>query len=159
MKLGRRAKLGVYDRPDTGATPPTMTKKRAKPLRKTGLPPGSLLHVGEIKTARPSISLIEFDAEGLAERSFASLEESRGYTPAREKLWLNVYGLQDPAILGEIGRRFGLHPLVQEDILNTHQRSKIEEYDRSEEHTSELQSPLNLVCRLLLEKKKKKKQI
>src|SRR5260370_19026591 len=30
--------------------------------------------------------------------------------------------------------------------------------DRSEEHTSELQSHLNLVCRLLLEKKKKKKQ-
>src|ERR1039457_3405629 len=31
--------------------------------------------------------------------------------------------------------------------------------DRSEEHTSELQSPCNLVCRLLLEKKKKKKII
>src|SRR5256885_7822073 len=30
--------------------------------------------------------------------------------------------------------------------------------DRSEEHTSELQSPCNLVCRLLLEKKKKDKQ-
>src|SRR5256885_11315031 len=30
---------------------------------------------------------------------------------------------------------------------------------RSEEHTSELQSPCNLVCRLLLEKKKKKKKI
>src|SRR5256885_12274588 len=29
--------------------------------------------------------------------------------------------------------------------------------ERSEEHTSELQSPCNLVCRLLLEKKKKKK--
>src|SRR2546426_5193738 len=29
--------------------------------------------------------------------------------------------------------------------------------DRSEEHTSELQSPCNLVCRLLLEKKKKEK--
>src|SRR2546426_1479529 len=29
------------------------------------------------------------------------------------------------------------------------------ELDRSEEHTSELQSPCNLVCRLLLEKKKK----
>src|SRR2546426_5777112 len=32
------------------------------------------------------------------------------------------------------------------------------ERERSEEHTSELQSPCNLVCRLLLEKKKKKKQ-
>src|SRR2546426_5545779 len=30
---------------------------------------------------------------------------------------------------------------------------------RSEEHTSELQSPCNLVCRLLLEKKKKTKQL
>src|SRR5256885_12351847 len=30
--------------------------------------------------------------------------------------------------------------------------------DRSEEHTSELQSPCNLVCRLLLEKKKKNKK-
>src|SRR5260370_30297635 len=33
----------------------------------------------------------------------------------------------------------------------------IEDVERSEEHTSELQSHLNLVCRLLLEKKKKKK--
>src|SRR2546426_3701865 len=32
------------------------------------------------------------------------------------------------------------------------------EYGRSEEHTSELQSPCNLVCRLLLEKKKKQRQ-
>src|SRR2546426_8234163 len=31
-----------------------------------------------------------------------------------------------------------------------------ESTERSEEHTSELQSPCNLVCRLLLEKKKKK---
>src|SRR5256885_8255305 len=32
-------------------------------------------------------------------------------------------------------------------------------HGRSEEHTSELQSPCNLVCRLLLEKKKKKKDL
>src|SRR2546426_5067339 len=36
--------------------------------------------------------------------------------------------------------------------------ARVHRYDRrSEEHTSELQSPCNLVCRLLLEKKKKKK--
>src|SRR5256885_3434963 len=32
-------------------------------------------------------------------------------------------------------------------------------YERSEEHTSELQSPCNLVCRLLLEKKKQEHQL
>src|SRR5256885_5800743 len=37
-------------------------------------------------------------------------------------------------------------------------RSTLVNLDRSEEHTSELQSPCNLVCRLLLEKKKKKKK-
>src|SRR3989454_7264748 len=34
-------------------------------------------------------------------------------------------------------------------------RNRVRAYHRSEEHTSELQSPCNLVCRLLLEKKKK----
>src|SRR5256885_12417873 len=37
--------------------------------------------------------------------------------------------------------------------------AEIEIVARSEEHTSELQSPCNLVCRLLLEKKKKRKRI
>src|SRR5256885_2708056 len=37
------------------------------------------------------------------------------------------------------------------------QTAKIRQRLRSEEHTSELQSPCNLVCRLLLEKKKKKR--
>src|SRR5258708_25684145 len=37
-----------------------------------------------------------------------------------------------------------------------HDRSMMEAASRSEEHTSELQSPDHLVCRLLLEKKKKK---
>src|SRR5690348_17796027 len=41
--------------------------------------------------------------------------------------------------------------------LRSEQRcSKTKRSSRSEEHTSELQSPVHLVCRLLLEKKKKK---
>lgn len=106
-----------------------MKRKRLHTPRKAGLPPGTLIHVGEIKTAQPSITLIEYDDSGLDEHTFSSVEASREYIPTRRRLWLNVYGLQNPEILGEIGRRFQLHPLVLEDILNTHQRSKIEEYD------------------------------
>src|SRR5260370_26527037 len=36
---------------------------------------------------------------------------------------------------------------------------RLDDTDRSEEHTSELQSHLNLVCRLLLEKKKTKRNV
>src|SRR5256885_10987213 len=46
----------------------------------------------------------------------------------------------------ELSRRFGQRAAARQQALA-----------RSEEHTSELQSPCNLVCRLLLEKKKKKK--
>src|SRR2546422_2148910 len=44
----------------------------------------------------------------------------------------------------------GLSPGVTKGILESHRRGVV----RSEEHTSELQSRLHLVCRLLLEKKK-----
>src|SRR2546422_7709195 len=45
-----------------------------------------------------------------------------------------------------------VHPLV----LACLERDALDQLERSEEHTSELQSRLHLVCRLLLEKKKKK---
>src|SRR5256885_12628421 len=40
------------------------------------------------------------------------------------------------------------------DLLSSHEQTLFRRLARSEEHTSELQSPCNLVCRLLLEKKK-----
>lgn len=103
-------------------------KKRARPTRKLGLPPGSLVHIGEIKTEKPSITLIEYDSHGITETRFEDIELSRAHHATREKMWLNVYGLHDPAVMAEIGRRFKLHPLVQEDILNTQQRPKSDEY-------------------------------
>src|SRR2546426_8482940 len=47
-------------------------------------------------------------------------------------------------------------PRLRLDRL-AHRRHRLEMVVRSEEHTSELQSPCNLVCRLLLEKKNAKK--
>src|SRR5256885_5854221 len=63
---------------------------------------------------------------------FRSENPRRGYDPIVVKAFINL---------------IGIYPVGTCVILDT----------RSEEHTSELQSPCNLVCRLLLEKKKKKK--
>src|SRR5574343_620650 len=80
-------------------------KKRARPTRKLGLPPGSLVHIGEIKTEKPSITLIEYDSHGITETRFEDIELSRAHHATREKMWLNVYGLHDPTVMAEIGRR------------------------------------------------------
>jgi magnesium transporter len=105
-----------------------LPRKRPRRARKTGLPPGSLVHVGEVKTERPEISLMEYDERELVERRFASIVESRAYQPGKATVWLNVHGLHEPDVMAEIGHRFGLHPLVLEDILHTGQRPKVDDY-------------------------------
>src|SRR5256885_4819333 len=54
--------------------------------------------------------------------------------------------------LGLAGR-FGAQLGINQRCLHLPERRHIADQARSEEHTSELQSPCNLVCRLLLEKK------
>ena len=102
--------------------------KRLSSAAKVGLAPGALIHLGERKTEQPAISLLEYGENELAELQFSSLAESQAYQPKLPVLWLNVHGLHEPEVMAEIGRRFKLHPLVLEDILNTNQRPKIDDY-------------------------------
>jgi magnesium transporter len=105
-----------------------MRKSRSLRSQKAGLAPGALVHLGEKKTSRPTITLIEYNAEELKEKRFHTIEESREHQTGSGILWLNVYGLHEPDVMAEIGRRFNLHPLVLEDILNTDQRPKVDDY-------------------------------
>jgi magnesium transporter len=114
-----------------------MTQTRTKSLRrhprpkrsgKTGLPAGSLVHLGERKIERAAITLVEYGPEGMTETRFDNLAACRACTPTGPKIWLNVHGLHEPEVMQEIGHRFQLHPLVLEDILNTDQRPKVDDY-------------------------------
>ncbi len=91
---------------------------------KSGMPPGSLVHVGERKLDRAAVSVIDYGPDELRER--ATLDALDGAPlPVR---WINVHGLHEAELLAGIGRRFNLHPLVLEDILNTDQRPKVDDY-------------------------------
>lgn len=94
--------------------------------RKIGLPPGSLVHVGEKKRETTDITLVKY-GEDFFEKSRISPQEMSLIKQNEEGfLWLNIEGLHQVDILAEAGSKFGLHPLVVEDILNTDQRPKIE---------------------------------
>ena len=94
--------------------------------KKAGLPPGTPVLTGFAGEGPPLLSLFAYDS--------ASVDESRptalaAVAPPRGKVaWLNVDGLQDTALIEQIGARFGLHSLVLEDILNTNQRAKTEDH-------------------------------
>ncbi|MCW3481232.1 magnesium/cobalt transporter CorA [Neisseriaceae bacterium JH1-16] len=93
---------------------------------------GSLLAVGgngaEPAEGTPSIRLLDYSTDACEETLFHSVAEGLAYRPKGKVQWLNVYGLQEPEVLKAIGDRFGLHPLVLEDILNARQRPKLEDY-------------------------------
>lgn len=100
----------------------------AKRSRKAGLPPGTLLHVGERRTAQVKVSVIEYDKGWFAAKGITSaglaLEGKR--KPAVR--WIDVEGLHQVDIIRNIGIRYSIHSLVLEDILQTAQRPKIEEF-------------------------------
>lgn len=94
--------------------------------KKSGLPPGSLVHIGEIKTPEPQLRIIEYGPDGILEHHFNEARQLLDWQQTKPQVWLNLYGLQDAALLNAIGQHFGLHPLVLEDIANTDQRPKVD---------------------------------
>lgn len=113
-----------------------MRKNKKNHSKKIGMPPGSLIYVGRAdndvsQLAKPTISLLEYDDVDFVERTL-NIEELVTLNineNAHKKFWLNIHGVHDVALIQQIGDLFNLHPLVQEDILNTQQRPKVDEYD------------------------------
>jgi len=102
-----------------------MIKKRSK---KTGLPPGTLVHIGEERTEKVKITLMEYDERNFREEKIHTVGECFQFKKAPAVTWINVVGIHQVEVLGKIGHCFGLHPLLMEDILNTDQRPKKEDY-------------------------------
>lgn len=114
-------------------------RKRAKKSRskKVGLPPGTLIHIGDQKTEQVKISVCHYQNEFCEERILESVNECRTYLDrARNSsaerpaiTWINVEGLHDISVIEKLGDIFELHPLVLEDIVNTTQRAKRMDYE------------------------------
>lgn len=103
---------------------PRPTHRRS---RKTGLPPGSLIHIGERKTERTRIAIIDYDEKNFEEKKAKTVEECFPFKDKATVTWINVDGVHDSDIIGKMGEHFGVHPLILEDIMNTAQRPKMED--------------------------------
>lgn len=96
---------------------------------KKGLGPGTLVHVGDIHQTVTRMTIVDYDLDHYEQHPVSSLEEISAYRDKKSITWVNVEGLCDASIVESIGHMFDIHPLVLEDILNTHQRPKLEEHD------------------------------
>ncbi len=105
-----------------------MKKLADKISRKKGLPPGTLVHVGEQKTEEVKILVIEYNEQDFNVCDVKKVNEcSHSYKGEMTK-WIDVVGIHDVNVIAEIGSLYNLHPLVMEDILNTNQRPKVDDW-------------------------------
>jgi magnesium transporter len=113
------------------------THKLQKHLpKKPGASVETPVYIGDADIAtlpKPIISKIAYNATELVE-CVLTLDDLANFSPdeflkTNKKLWLNVHGVHDAELIKKIGGIFKLHPLVIEDILNTEQRPKIDEFD------------------------------
>ena len=96
-----------------------------------GLSPGSLVFIGNKKVENIRLRVIDYDESKLKEDELKNIAEGTEYKNTQTVTWINVDGLHDLSLMKEIGKTFDLHPLLLEDILNTGQRPKLEEFDNS----------------------------
>lgn len=100
----------------------------ARASRKTGLAPGTIVHVGEKPPEPVRVSVIDFDADRVDEREDVSVEDCPRYRDTPSVTWINFDGVHEVSLVKALGSQFGLHPLLLEDIVNTHQRPKLEDF-------------------------------
>ncbi|MGD8566642.1 MAG: magnesium/cobalt transporter CorA [Gammaproteobacteria bacterium] len=106
-----------------------MSESLSSASAKAGFPPGSLVHVGEAGSAEARISVVDYTKKTVEEEVIQSIDQIAKYKGTESVTWVNVEGLKNIRIVEDVGLQFNIHPLVLEDILNTHQRPKVEEYD------------------------------
>ncbi len=107
----------------------TVTSLFRSTPKQVGLRPGTLIHVGEQKVEKSSITFIDYDAEKLSVQTDVSLEHCLVLKTSPTVSWINLDGIHDVADVEAFGKAFDLHPLALEDILNTGHRPKIEDFE------------------------------
>jgi magnesium transporter len=95
---------------------------------KTGLPPGSLIHIGKVLTDSVQVNLTEFNSDKIIHRSIGSLDGLDVMDDSFNS-WIEIRGLHDTKVIESVGQTLGINPLVLEDILNTEHRPKFDVQD------------------------------
>ena len=101
--------------------------KITKSSNKVGLPPGALVHVGKKREGKVKITIIDYNEKEFQEKEVESVEECFSNKDHPNVTWINIDGIHEIDIIDKIGKHFGIHPLILEDILNTAHRPKMED--------------------------------
>ncbi|UCG55735.1 MAG: magnesium/cobalt transporter CorA [Phycisphaerales bacterium] len=106
---------------------PKLFKRRAK---KPGLPPGTLVYVGEKKVESVRVTYIDYDEKNFHEEQVEKVEDCFPFKTTPTVTWINIDGLHEVQLIEKLGKHYELHPLILEDVVSTWQRPKFEDFEK-----------------------------
>ena len=108
---------------------PRKRHQRQRHSAKAGLPPGALVFIGNHSDEAVTIELIDYSVADHAETEIIQPKELKNCLDPDTVSWVNINGIHDPKIIERIGKVYGIHKLVLEDILDTDHRPKVEPFE------------------------------
>ncbi|AXO79751.1 magnesium and cobalt transport protein CorA [Olleya aquimaris] len=104
-------------------------KKRTQNYKKhLGQVPGALVYTGAKDNKQLQLHAFDYNEHDYKEADLSSVEEAFRFKDSETVTWFNLNGLNFINQIEKIGQHYNLHPLILEDIVNTSQRPKIDEY-------------------------------
>lgn len=91
-----------------------------------GAAPGTLLVAPGAR--RTTVHVMAYNEQQLVEFELSEVDQIRPLLAQYSVIWINVEGLADTRLIARIGELFELHALALEDVVNVHQRPKIDPY-------------------------------
>ena len=107
-----------------------MPRAIKKVSKTAGLAPGALIYVGEKHAQQVvKITVIDYDESSFKEKEIKTIEDCFCFKDTPTVTWINIDGINNIEVIEKIGKRFDIHSLTLEDIVNTAQRPKYEDFD------------------------------
>ncbi len=94
-----------------------------------GLSPDTLIFRGEKKSDAVLLRVIDFDSDQFKELEILDIGEVLKFNDSKTTTWFNIDGLHDEKIMHEISSGFELEKHILSDVMDTHARPKLQEYD------------------------------
>lgn len=102
--------------------------RRPKSTKALNQAPGTVTYVGTKENVETKLEVIDYNAEGFERYTSKTPEDAFKFEQEDKITWINIDGLSNTGEIEKLGKYYELHPLIIEDIVNTNQRPKIDEY-------------------------------
>ena len=102
--------------------------RRPKSTKALNQVPGTVTYIGRKESAETRLEVIDYNKESFERHISTNPEDAFNFEDDDKNTWININGLSNTREIEKLGKYYDLHPLILEDIVNTNQRPKVDEF-------------------------------